>query len=363
MAQVIRYVNTAGTVGTQDGTTSTSGSSGTAAFATLRQAIDAIGASINAYAGAGNYLTIYCQGSTADTGNLDQTPWDFTTTATQYLEVIGEQSPLHPNFSTSKSGKYDTSLYHITATNRNVCYNNIPSHVRFHGLQGHGTVSDAGSYVIFKTSNQNQTATDIACIMAHCIAKATQTSGTFIGFNTRYPDVTANGTSKVYNCLAIDCNVGFNNDFGQDTDVGEYYNCTAADCTYGFIEDATMKVVNCLAKGATIGFVGTFASGSNYNAEDDGNGAPGANSRSATTFTFVNAASDDFHLSSSDAGAKDFGTSNPGSGLFSDDCDGQTRSGSWDIGFDEYQVAGRTTKNTRSATLGVEVGMNWRGSL
>lgn len=348
-----RYVNTASTAGGDGTTNATSGAN--RAWADLAEAANGLGASLSAP------IDLYCEGSAADTSNVDQTVWDMTTTATNKLRIIGEQSPLHPNFSTAKSGKYDTSLYRITATNRNGLYNNIPEHVEFHGIQVHVTVSNASSYIALKTSNANQDNTDIACIMAHCIAKATITSGSIIGLQTRFPGTGGRGTSKVYNCLAIDCSTGFNNDFGLSGDVGEYYNCTAADCTYGFVEDATMKVVNCLAKGATIGFVGTFAAGSNYNAEDDGNGAPGANSRSAQTFTFVNAASDDFHLASSDAGAKDFGTSDPGSGLFSNDCDGQTRSGSWDIGFDEYQVAGRTTKNTRSAPLGIEVGMNRRG--
>jgi len=44
-----------------------------------------------------------------------------------------------------------------------------------------------------------------------------------------------------------------------------------------------------------------------------------------------------FHLGNSDTGAKGYGVSDPGSGLFSDDIDGETRSGSWDIGADDYQ--------------------------
>lgn len=325
-----RYVNTASTAGGDGTTNATSGAN--RAWADLAEAANGLGASLS------TPIDLYCEGSTADTSNVNQTVWDMTTTATNKLRIIGEQSPLHPNFSTAKSGKYDTSLYHITCTNRNGLYNNIPDHVEYHGIQVHVTVSNAGSYIAFKTSNANQTATDILCLMSHCIAKATQTSGSIIGFETRFPGTGGRGTSKVINCLSIDCQTGYSNDFGLSGDVGEIYNCTAAGGTYGFVENATMKVVNCLATGvSSIGFVGTFAAGSNYNAEDDGNGAPGANSRSSQTFTFVNAASDDFHLASTDTGAKDFGVADPDSGGFSDDIDGQTRSGSWDIGFDEYQ--------------------------
>ena len=331
-----RYVNTASTAGGDGTTNATSGAN--RAWADLAEAANALGSSLS------TPIDIYCEGSAADTSNVDQTVWDMTTTATNKLRIIGEQSPLHPNFSTAKSGKYDTSLYHITCTNRNGLYNNIPEHVEYHGLQVHVTVTNASSYVAFKTTNANQDATDIACIIADCIAKATETSGTTIGFHTRFPGTGGRGTSLVYNCLSIDCDTGCANDFGLSGDVGEFYNCTVAGGTYSYVEDASMKVVNCLSTAAAnIGFVGTFAAGSDYNAEDDGNGAPGANSRSAQTFTFVDAANDDFHLASTDAGAKGFGVSDPGSGAFSDDVDGGTRTGSWDIGFDQEGVVYQQT--------------------
>lgn len=60
----------------------------------------------------------------------------------------------------------------------------------------------------------------------------------------------------------------------------------------------------------------------------------GTGNRAGQTFSFVNAGSGDFHLTSSDAGARDFGTDL--SGTFPDDIDGETRSGTWDIGADEY---------------------------
>ncbi len=326
-----RYVNTASTAGGDGTTNATAGAN--RAWADLAEAANGLGASLS------TPIDLYCEGSAADTSNVNQTVWDFTTTATNKLRIIGEQSPLHPNFSTTKSGKYDTSLYHITCTNRNGLYNNIPEHIEFHGLQVQVTVTDAGSYICFKTANANQTATDITCLASHCIATAVETSGSVTGFESRPPTSPGRGTSKFFNCLALNCNQGYTNDFGLSGDVGEFYNCTAANCGYGFVENATMKVVNCLAASSVnIGFVGTFATGSDYNAESDGNGAPGAHSRTAQTFTFVNAGGGDYHLAAGDAGAKGFGISDPGSGAFSDDVDGGTRTGAWDIGFDQQGV-------------------------
>jgi hypothetical protein len=54
-----------------------------------------------------------------------------------------------------------------------------------------------------------------------------------------------------------------------------------------------------------------------------------------TTPSFVNEGGDDFHLQSGDTTWKDQ-TSDQSSGLFTDDIDGETRTGSWDVGADEY---------------------------
>jgi hypothetical protein len=332
MAALTRYVNTASSAGGDGTTNGTAGA--TRAYATLLEAVNALPATLT------DQYTIYCQGSAADTSSVAQGPWDMVTTATNYIRLIGEQSPNHPNFSTSKSGKYDTSLYRIEVTNSDALYNNIPAHLRIEGIQCKVTVNDAGSYICLKTSNANQTVTDIDCRLAYCIATAVLTSGSVTGFVTRIPDTAGRGTSTVINCLAHDVTQGFENDFGQAGQLGEFYNNTAADCTYGFVNDGNMKVVNNLAANCSIGFVNgaTWGTGSDYNAESDGNGGPGAHHRTSQTFTFVNAASNDFHITSGDAGAKGFGLADPGSGLFSDDIDGGTRSGSWDIGMDQQGV-------------------------
>jgi hypothetical protein len=89
-------------------------------------------------------------------------------------------------------------------------------------------------------------------------------------------------------------------------------------------------------------FFGAFVSGDTYNdynaisENNSGETSIGSHGRYNQTFSFANAASGDFHLASADAGAKDRGITDPGSGLFSDDIDSQTRSGTWDIGADEY---------------------------
>ena len=129
------------------------------------------------------------------------------------------------------------------------------------------------------------------------------------------------------------------------------YNNTFQNSSYGIVRDAgTVIAKNNLFKSVTNPASGTFAAGTGYNATNNASmgytvtdGSVG--DRLSQTFSFVNEDGDDFHLASTDAGAKDFGVSDPGSGLFSDDIDGVTRSGTWDIGADEYVAAGGAVIN------------------
>lgn len=314
------YVNTDSTAGGDCTTNNTSGS--TRACATLRAAIDLLPGTLS------DAYLILVDGTAADTGDVNQGPWDMTTSATNTLTIRANTNSRH-------NGIWSTSKYRLTCTGKNCLYNNIPSHIRFENFQVECTAS-SGSFVCVKTSNANQTATDIDARISGMFVRCVETgSGDYIGINTRFPSGGAGGTSRVFNNIVDGCNISYNNDFST----GEYYNNTAVNCVYGFIEDADMKVVNNLANCSNTGFVGSFASGSNYNAESDGNGGPGANHRTSQTFTFVNAGAGDYHLASGDTGAKGFGTSDPSGGIYSDDVDGNARTGTWDIGFDEFLTA------------------------
>lgn len=314
------YVNTDSTAGGDCTTNNTSGS--TRACATLRAAIDLLPSTLT------DAVLILLDGTAADTGDVNQTPWDMTTSATNYLTIRANTNSRH-------NGIWSTSKYRLTCTNKNCLYNNTPSHIRFENFQVQCTVTDAASYICIKASNANQVSTAPDSRITGMIARCVETSGDYTGFEAR-PSGVGGGKSYVINNLAMGCNQGYTNDF----DTGEFYNNTAVNSVYGFVEATTMKIVNNLAyNSSTSGFVGSFAAGSNYNAESDGSGGPGANHRTSQTFTFVNAAGDDYHLAAGDTGAKGFGTSDPSGGVYSDDVDGNTRSGTWDIGFDEFLTA------------------------
>jgi len=266
----------------------------------------------------------------------------WTTSSTQYIKITVPTAERH-------DGKWNTSRYRLVVSATDAYVLQVSEDfARLEGLQiqntstgnfpgGVNTIAGAGS----------------VHYISHCISRATVgATTTQRGFNFRA------GTTYVWNCLAYDWLGGTTSTgFRSNHTTGNIYcyNCTAHSCDQGFEHPdngTAMYVKNCLAAGCASAFPAgwNWPTGSDYNATDNaqattGNGGlnnpPGANSRYSQTFSFVDSANDDWHLTSSDAGAKDFGTdlSADSNLAFSDDVDGQTRSGSWDIGFDEYVAA------------------------
>jgi hypothetical protein len=87
-------------------------------------------------------------------------------------------------------------------------------------------------------------------------------------------------------------------------------------------------------------YSGTFSSSSDYNTSSDTTSTDGAHDQEQVNVTYANSSSQDFHLASSDTIAKNAGVDL--SGTFTTDIDGETRSGTWDIGADEYSSSGTT---------------------
>jgi hypothetical protein len=132
------------------------------------------------------------------------------------------------------------------------------------------------------------------------------------------------------------------------------YNCTVADVTgNGYQVNTSTTLKNCLADNSGgSDFTGGAHTDSDYNASSDTT-APGTNSQTSQTFTFVGAS--DYHLSGSDTGATDLGTDLDGDSNFSfdDDVDLETRSGTWDIGADEVvSAAASTAKRLKRMGIG-----------
>ncbi|MCK5613313.1 hypothetical protein KAR91_66190, partial [Candidatus Pacearchaeota archaeon] len=132
------------------------------------------------------------------------------------------------------------------------------------------------------------------------------------------------GTTYVINCLVHNIQ-----DYGilAQNGTGYIYNCTATDCDVrGFQQwgGGTGIAKNCVAEdNSPAQWGGTWTK--TTCTDDDG-------------VVFNNTAGDDYTLDSTDTIAKDQGTDLSGDGnyAFDDDILGNTRSGTWDIGFHEY---------------------------
>jgi hypothetical protein len=145
--------------------------------------------------------------------------------------------------------------------------------------------------------------------------------------------------SRIFNFYNTNDVYIYNNTFvGADEAQAIYY---AGDSTY---DDGTVWYNNLLYN-INAPYNSLSPGTADYNATDGAWDLGGANDLQSQSFTFVDASNGDYHLDSSDTGAIDNGTdlSSDGDYSFSDDYDGDTRSGTWDIGADEYVGGGGTT--------------------
>lgn len=182
---------------------------------------------------------------------------------------------------------------------------------------------------------------DAVCTIERCIIKGQTDIGSYgsnqIGI---FAGTDRTNDLDVINCIIYDFNDQDNTDnagikivnvAGGDSSVS---NCTIVNCYYGITDGyADIRVRNTLISGGNTCFNGSNKFGSDYNAASDAT-APGSNSRDSQTFTFNDAASDDYRITTSDTGAYGYGTDLSADFYtpFSDDIVGTTRTGTWDIG-------------------------------
>lgn len=290
-------------------------------------------------------LTIECFASAApDTTRVDVD--GFTTDATRYIVITSPTAERH-------TGKWDTTKYRLAPTaSGNFALAIYEPYTRLVGIQVYNQTTDGFSYAAHF---------DVAgpLYVSHCIFRVNAAIGSG---SQRVLNIRAN-PAYFWNCVAWGARSpdGLSRGFNDNLNAGPayIYNCTAYDCDDGFFEGDNgwdFIVKNCLAANCTRAFPAgwNWPAACDYNATNNalaavGSGAmnnpPGANRRVSQTFSFVDAANGDFHLQASDTGALGFGAdlSADSNLAFSDDIDGQTRTGTWDIGADEYVAAGADT--------------------
>jgi hypothetical protein len=353
MATVTRYINTASSGG--DGTTN--GESGaTAAYASMSAWEAAEQKNLTT---ASEQHVVNCSvgsGSAADTTAVIVTGW--TTDSGDYITIQANASQ-----SQRAVMPWSTSIYRLSASSSlNVAALDIEeSYTRVINLQVELTMTGGTSQngyglgIGLSTSTTN-------CLFVSSFMRCFYTNaldGVGGGTNAVFvSNSNANGSNTFRNCVGHTDTTGAGDGrtmqcFGfWGTGAGTVaQNCTAyVDCgatskTTAFrnLTANSTTYTNCLGHSKNTGagtedaWLGTANAASDYNAATDAT-TTGANSRDSQTFTF--AAGGDYHITSADAGARNYGDDL--SGTFSDDFDGNTRpntGGSWDIGAHEEQTS------------------------
>mgnify|MGYP001591705595 CR=1 FL=1 len=303
--------------------------------------------SISTYGAGQDYTALATWEAATDNDNVAATvsPW-LECLASEYEDyvtigdAIGNATyfrGIRPKTGNFHTGIRDTGVrFYSTQTAQSSIILSDEGYVQIQDLVGKATITNVTSQNTFGAGANSTNCAFVGCIATQ--GANGHATGVIHGFNT--------GAAITEPTFFIDC-LGENND-GNNFEYGgagpcHWLNCTSVDAglvgfSYGLFGTGTVK--NCLAQEAVgVCFSGTYpgSGATEYNASSDAT-APGTNSRTSQTFTFLNAGAFDFHLASTDAGALNFGKdlSANAAYAFNDGLDRQTRMGTWDIGADEY---------------------------
>lgn len=329
-AETKLYVRTDSTSGGNGSECRTDGAN--RAYPTLLDAVNALPGTLT-----DQYTIEICNpsGAPRDTSAISQTPFDQTTTATNYLLIKTDAA-------NRAQVPMDTSRYILECTNAGTgcLYNNIPSHFRVDGLQIICTITNASGTVCLKGSNGNQTASDIDSRLTNNVVECNRSgpTGSDIGIEMRFPSggASASGVSYAVNNFVRGCRTGFDSDW----DGSRVFNNTAYLVEFAFSGHSGTIFKNNYAYVMAGGnsFPGTYGVDDTHNASNDGN-QPATNGKTCTP-TWADEGYGNLRIQSGDTCLKDSGTNDPqGSGVFNTDFDGVARAGTWDIGADEYAVS------------------------
>lgn len=267
----------------------------------------------------------------------------YTTSATQYIKIYTPtNTSTEANTSQRHIGVYNTSKYRIETVNNATPLIIKDGHVRIDGLQFYLQSSNAVNPRIILFYEASSVIVAQYYLTNNIIRGHTNSTQTGVQGLQFYDTGGAGSTAYIYNNLIYSFATS-----GETTEklfqifdsnfTFYIYNNTVRDSGSTGIDAASVGILknNLFANNAGSDVSGTVDNSSNYNATDSASigytCTCGANDRLSQTFTFISGSN--FHLSSADVGARNFGTDL--SGTFTTDIDGQTRSGTWDIGMDE----------------------------
>jgi hypothetical protein len=305
-------------------------------------------------------IACYANGTTAD--NTATTINGWTTAPQNYIKVYTPVSTSEVGTSQRHQGVWTTSKYYMSMSDATAINANNLLNVKIDGIQISVSGLTAARYgITFSNAPSNGYAFEVSNSI---IRRADTNANTGNGIYLYFTGSSRTGTLKIFNNIIYDWSDSGTNSHGiflNDNTTAYIYNNTINYCDTGMRRNAGSAITviaknNLIKNDGAVGHyaaLGTFDAGTGYNATNKSSmnytvtgGAVG--DRTSQTFTFTDESGDDFHLATTDAGAKDYGADlstdpyyplNPISPLYTD-IDGSQRplSGSglsWDIGADE----------------------------
>jgi hypothetical protein len=260
----------------------------------------------------------------SDTASVVLNGW--ATGVNNFIKIYTPASERH-------SGVWDDSKYKCvysgTALDDNHFLDVDTEYVWVDGLQfdyENNNYSNGAAIIIL---NSNVTSQLIK--ISNCIFKRiTYASRSAVEMNSNYSRLT------IWNCVFYNYNdVAAIYDNASSFAVANIYNCTFSNCAKGVSRgSATVTTENSLFYNCTLDASGGIGDAYCATSNDNTKGltAAGTGNRFSQTFSFVNVVGNNYLLFYNDTGAKGYGITNPGSGLFSDDISGHVRAVPWDIG-------------------------------
>lgn len=290
--------------------------------------LTAAGADVNAYACC--YYDHDDQ--TADTSQIRFFSW--TVDATHKLIVFTPQGGTESINNQRHSGKWDANKYKLVTTSSGYIIDTREDFVDYIGLQIEYAGVSTGVFGFIFSSFTTAGTINIGYNIIRQTSSATGCRGIFPG----NAGITVAMTVNIYNCYVYDWTLSGTRSNDTDYTVNIFNSTYYNNGTYGIRQsNGTVTVKNCAVFANTDDFIGTMTI--DYCASDDGGGSFPV-TPSNWSDVFVDYTNGDFHLKSTDTDLIGAGTDDPGSGLYSDDIDGETRTSTWDIGADEYIAVG-----------------------
>ena len=333
-----RYVNTASSPGGDGTTNATSGAN--RAYASLNEAEAALPASLS------DQWDILCSGTAEDTTKTSFA--GTTTTATNFLRIAA-------NTGHEATALWSTSKYRLRVASGFAAFfapleiGNQFMRVERLQVSSEPDVSSNGRSVLRGTTNGVYRVT--GCLLRFISGGGTGHAGIKA---LSYDDGNSLAANNVIYATSLTDGTGLSWSSANFTYSGYAYNNTVYNWSTGMQRTGgnAMVAKNNLVQSCTTCYGSTYAAASTNNISED-TSSPNAAFRSLAV-TFVNEAGFDFHLDSSDTAAKDAGANLSADATFpiSTDIDGETRSGTWDIGADEY-VGGGVAAASYLMLLGV----------